>query len=81
MRLGHFKEFVLEFRGGETKQTARPRGNSFPPPLGVIEVIHAASMGTFVTQRKRVLTMVLTEATRRTTHKEEVEVCSVANCV
>ena len=65
MRLGYFKEFVLEFRGGETKQIARPRGNTFPPPLGVIEVIHVASMGTFVTQRKRVLTMVPTEATEK----------------
>ena len=58
MKLGHLKEFVLVLRSGETGQTTRPWGNTFPPTLGFIIVIHAASMGTSVTQRTRVLTIV-----------------------
>ena len=65
MRLGHLKEFVLELRGQETGQNARPRGNPLPPPLGVIEVIHAALKGTLVTRRKRVLAMVPIENCRK----------------
>ena len=49
VKLGHLKEFVVEPGSGVTGQTLRPRGNTLPPPLGVIEVIHAASMGTTVT--------------------------------
>ena len=52
MRSRHLKEFVLEPRNQETEQNARPQGNPLPPPLGVIEVIHVASRGTLVTQRK-----------------------------
>lgn len=48
-RSGHLKEFILELRGQETGQIARPRGNPLPPQLGVIEVIHAASRGTLKT--------------------------------
>ena len=62
MRSGHLKEFVLEPRGLETEQTTRPRGNPLPPPLGVIEVIHTASRGTSVTQRKGVLIVVPVES-------------------
>ena len=62
VRSGHLKEFVLESRSQETRQTTRPRGNPFPPPLGVIKVIHAASMGTLVIRRKRVLTIVPAES-------------------
>ena len=54
----YFKEFILEPRGQETEQNARPQGNPLLPLLGVIEVIHAASKGTLVTQRKGVLTVV-----------------------
>ncbi|XP_075670445.1 uncharacterized protein LOC142640257 [Castanea sativa] len=66
VRSGHLKEFVLESRGGETGQITRPRGNLLPPPLGVIEVIHATSMGTSVTRRKGVLTVVPAKS-----HREE----------
>ena len=62
VRSGHLKEFVLESRGQEIGQTARPWGNLLSPPLGVIEVIHAASMGTLVARRKGVLTMVLAKS-------------------
>ena len=59
MRSRHLKEFVLEPRGLETEQTTRPRGNPLPPPLGVI---HTASRGTLVTQRKGVLIVVPAES-------------------
>ena len=39
------------------KQGAQQRGNPFPPPLGVIEVIHAASRGTVMAGRRGVLTV------------------------
>ncbi|XP_065625816.1 uncharacterized protein LOC136065922, partial [Quercus suber] len=64
VKLGHLKEFVLEPRSGETRQTTRLRGNTFPPSLGVIEVIYAASLGTLVTRQRGVLTMVLAESNR-----------------
>ena len=64
MRSRHLKEFVLEPRNQKTGQNARSRGNPLPPPLGVIEVIHAASKGTLVTQRKGVLTVVSVENCR-----------------
>ena len=64
MKLGHLKEFVLELRIGEIGQTTRPWGNTFPSTLGLIIVIHAASMGTSVTRRAGVLTVVSTESDR-----------------
>ena len=64
VRSGHLKEFVLEPRGQEIRQNTRPQGNPLPPSLGVIEVIHAASRGTLVTQRKGVLIVVPAENCR-----------------
>ena len=64
MKSRHLKEFILELRCGETRQTTRLRGNTLRPPLGKIEVIHAASMGTSVTRRAGVLTVVSTESDR-----------------
>lgn len=61
VRLGLLKKFV-DLGGQGTEQTSRPRGNPFPPPLGIIEVIHAALMGTQVTRRKGVLTVVPAES-------------------
>ena len=65
IRLGHLKEFVLEPKSGETGQTTRSHGNTLPPPLGVIEVIYATSMGTLVTRRRGVLIVVLAESRRK----------------
>ena len=42
VRSGHVKEFVVEPRTQDTRQGSQPRGNPLSPPLGVIEVIHAA---------------------------------------
>ena len=46
--------------GGRTRYTTS--GNPLPPPLGVIEVIHAASMGTLVNRRRGVLAVVPVES-------------------
>lgn len=61
VRLVLLKKFV-DLGGQGTEQTLRPRGNPFPPPLGIIEVIHAALMGIQVTRRKGVLTVVPAES-------------------
>ena len=42
-------------------QGVQQRGNPLPPPLGVIEVIHATLRGVVVTRRKGVLAVVLVE--------------------
>ena len=57
VKSGHLKEFVLESRSGEIGQTTRPWGNTLPPSLVVIKVIHVASIGTSVTRRRGVLTV------------------------
>ena len=49
-------------RNQEIGYGTQPWGNPLPPPVGVIEVIHAASRGTLVTQRKGVLVVVLVES-------------------
>ena len=51
----------MDPRSQEAGQGIRPRGNPFPPPLGVIEVIHAAPRGSQVSKRKLVLTVVSAE--------------------
>ena len=62
VRAGYLKKFVVDPRNQETRQGTRPQRNPLPPPLGVIEVIHATSRDTLVTRRKGVLTMVLMES-------------------
>ena len=46
VKAGYLKKFVMDPRNHEAEQGAWPRGNPFPPPLGVIEVIHATPRGT-----------------------------------
>lgn len=70
------KEFVGEPNGGEIGKTTRSRGNTLPPLLGVIKVIHAASMGTLVARIKGVLTMVPEES-----HQEEQPLGKRMKCV
>ena len=41
----HLKEFVVGQGGSTAGQTLGNQGNAIPPPLGIIEVIHVASMG------------------------------------
>ena len=51
VKAGYLKEFMVDPRNQDAKQGARPQGNPLPPPLGVIEVIYAASRGTLVSKR------------------------------
>ena len=61
VKTGYLKEFVVDSRNRGTRQGAQQRGNPFPPPLGVIKVIHAALRGTAVTRGRGVLTIVPVE--------------------
>ena len=45
VKAGYLKEFVVDYGNQGTDQGAQQRGNPLPPPLGVIEVIHAAPKG------------------------------------
>ena len=47
----YLKEFVVDSRNQGAEQGALRKGNPLPPPLGVIEVIHAASRGSTITKR------------------------------
>ena len=55
----------MEPRSGETLQKTRSHGNTLPPPLGVIEVIYATSMGTSITRRRGLLIVVSAESHRQ----------------
>ena len=61
MKVRYLKEFVVDPRNQEADQGTRPRGNPLPPPLGVMEVIHAASRGTWVSKKRGMLTVVPVE--------------------
>ena len=61
VKVGNLKEFMVDPRNQDAEQGTRPRGNSLPPPLGVIEVIHTASRGTLTLKRKGVLIVVPAE--------------------
>ena len=58
MKAGYLKEFVVDSRNQGAEQGALRKENPLPPPLGVIEVIHAAPRGLTIT-RKGVLTVAL----------------------
>ena len=60
VKAGYLKEFVVDSGNRGTGQGARQRGNLFPLPLGVIEVIHVVPKSTTVT-REGVLTVVPVE--------------------
>ena len=62
VRTGYLKEFVVDPRNQEAGLGTQPRGNLLPSPLGVIEVIHATSMGTLVNRKRRVLAVVPIES-------------------
>ena len=64
VKSGHLKDFVVDPRNGTIGQALRSQGNTLPPSLGVIEVIHAASMGTSVTRWRGVLTVVSVKSNR-----------------
>ena len=52
VKAGHLKEFVLDSGDRVAGQDTRQRGSPLPPPVGVIEVIHAALEGLIAGRRK-----------------------------
>ena len=52
MKVGHLKEFVVESENRGAGLGAQQKGNPLPPPLGVIEVIHAVLRGTNAAGRR-----------------------------
>jgi len=56
----YLKEFVVDSGNRDVGHGAQQKGNPFPPPLGVIEVINVALRGVTIT-RRGVLTVVPTE--------------------
>lgn len=61
VKSGHLKEFVVAPESNITRHASRNQENTLPPPLGVIEVIHTASIGLNVSRRKGILSVVLVE--------------------
>ena len=76
MKFRHLKKFVVNPKGDSIGEAPRSRGNTLPPPLGVIEVIHIASMGTIVSQRKGVLSVVSVENAREDARLGKKAKCS-----
>ena len=49
---GNLKKFLVDTGNQGIEQGTQQRGNPFPPPLGIIEVIHAAPRGTVAIRRR-----------------------------
>ena len=47
----YLKEFMMDSGNWGTEQVAQQRGNPLPPPLGVIEVIHAVPGSTVMIRK------------------------------
>ncbi|XP_050263973.1 uncharacterized protein LOC126708215 [Quercus robur] len=62
VKVGYLKEFVLDSGDRGVGQDTRQRGNPLPPPIGVIEVIHAALERLIAGRRKGVLIVVQVES-------------------
>ncbi|XP_050251031.1 uncharacterized protein LOC126697937 [Quercus robur] len=58
VKAGYLKDFIADSAHQEAGLGVQQKRNPLPPPLGVIEVIHAAPRGTVAT--KRVLTVACT---------------------
>ncbi|XP_075661761.1 uncharacterized protein LOC142631475 [Castanea sativa] len=57
VKAGQLKEFVVATRNQEARQADRLRGNPLPPPLGIIEVIHAVPKGVSASRTRGILAM------------------------
>lgn len=57
VKVGHLKEFMVGQGGSTTGKTSGNRGNVLPPPLLIIEVIHAASISMRASCKKEVLSI------------------------
>ena len=62
VKAGYLKEFVLDSGDRGAGQDTRQKGNPLPPPVGVIEFIHAAPKRLITGRRKGVLTVVPMES-------------------
>ena len=51
VKAGYLKEFVVDPGNRDAGHGAQQKGNPLPPPLGVIEVIHAAPRGAAIARR------------------------------
>ena len=51
MKAIYLKEFVVDSGNWGADHGAQQKGNPLPPPLGVIDVIHAAPKGMTITRR------------------------------
>ena len=51
------KEFLVRQGKGNTGQGSRSRGNTLPPPLGIIEVIHATSISVNISCQRGILSV------------------------
>ena len=51
MKARYLKEFVVDSGNRGARHGAQQKGNPLPPPLGAIEVIHAAPKGMTITKR------------------------------
>ena len=60
MKARHLKEFVVEPGNRGPRSGAQQKGNPIPPPLGIIEVIHAV-LGSTNTVGTKVSTLAFIE--------------------
>ena len=51
MKAGYLKKFIVDPKHQGTDQGALQKGSLLPPPLGMIEVIHAAPKGLTITRK------------------------------
>ena len=52
VKAGYLKEFMVDSGDRGAGTGTQQKGNPFPPPFGVIEVIHAA-LGSFTVARRK----------------------------
>ena len=56
---GHLREYVVGQGGSTMGQVLGSRGGAMPPPLGMIEVIHAMLIGVNTSQQRGILNITL----------------------
>ena len=60
VKVGHLKEFLVSQEGANVGQGSGSRNNrALPPPLGIVEVIHATFRGINLNSWRGVLSMVI----------------------
>ena len=59
VKAGDLREYVVDQGGSITGQALGSRGRAMPPPLGIIEVIHAMLIGVSTSQQWGILNITL----------------------